>query len=75
MCYQNNNVAGASNNRYNCNNLAGASDANFRIPVYSYIDSRDFCRAVNRCVANQLLAAEDENNRHGHCRCKRCREY
>lgn len=73
--YRNNNVAGASNNSNNCNNVAGVSEANFKVPVYSHIDGKDFCRAVNRCLDQRLAAEEENNERSNHCGCKRCREY
>lgn len=73
-CHHKNNVAGASNKGYDCNNVSDVSDANFKVPVYSYINGKDFCRAVNRCL--KLNEAENENNGHGcHCGCKRRRKY
>lgn len=67
-CYRNNDVAGASNNRGHCNDVAGAND--FKVPVYSYIDGEDFCRAVKRCLAN----TEDDNNKRC-CKCNKCRHH
>ncbi|MFC7321244.1 hypothetical protein [Halobacillus campisalis] len=63
-CCGDNNVAGSSNRRRKRNNVAGISDDNFRVPVKSFIDSDDFCRAVNRCLLDDLVAgAEDDNRR------------
>ncbi len=65
-CCGNNNVGGASNRRHCGNNVAGASD--FKVPVRSYIDGEDFCRAVNRCLRDDMVGgAEDRNHR---CCCK-----
>ncbi|WP_245807739.1 hypothetical protein [Halobacillus massiliensis] len=70
-CRRSNNVGGASKNRRriagvsdkgSCNNVAGVSDNNFKVPVKSYIDGEDFCRAVNRCLNNDVMGASENNN-------------
>ncbi|GGF15136.1 hypothetical protein GCM10010954_12180 [Halobacillus andaensis] len=61
-----NDVAGVRNfNGSSCNNndVAGVSDDNFRVPVKSFIEGEDFCRAVNRCLRNDLAGAEDDRRR------------
>jgi len=64
-CYPHN-AAGGSHMKH-CNNAGDVSGENFKIPVQGYINSQDFCSAVNRC-----LAAEEENNQYNcHCRCRR----
>lgn len=60
-----------------CNNVADVSDQNFKVPVYSYVNGKDFCRAVKRCL--ESIDAENENKGHGcrrcGCRCNRRRKY
>jgi hypothetical protein len=65
----NDNVGGASDNRCRRrrNNVAGASDNNFRVPVRASIDGEDFCRAVRRCLINDLAGVQDDNRRHKKC--------
>lgn len=72
-CYRNNNVAGASDYRRHCNDVAGIYDDDFRVPVYSYIDSEDFCRAVHRCL--DKFEDEENSRRDNRCKCKKCRRY
>lgn len=49
--------------RNNNGNVAGAFDDNFKVRVNASIDGEDFCRAVRRCLINDLVAgAEDDNN-------------
>ncbi|WP_431799943.1 hypothetical protein [Halobacillus andaensis] len=66
-CNNNNDVAGVFNNNRRCNNnndVAGVANDNFRVPVRSFIDGEDFCRAVNRCIEDDVLAeAEDIRRR------------
>jgi hypothetical protein len=57
-------VAGASDVFYpNRSNVAGArdrrrrDDRDFRVPVKAFIKSEDFCRAVRRCLIDDLVAA------------------
>lgn len=57
-------------NRRNNRNVAGEFDDNFKVKVRSYIDSEEFCRAVRRCLVNDLVAgAEDDNNNNHHKDC------
>lgn len=64
-CY-NNNVGGTSYRKH-CHNTGDVHRESFKVPVYAYIDSRDFCSAVDRC-----LAPEKENyHHHHHCRFNR----
>ncbi|WP_235001575.1 hypothetical protein [Halobacillus sp. Marseille-P3879] len=66
-CNNNNDVAGVFTNNGRCNNnndVAGVANDNFRVPVRSFIDGEDFCRAVNRCIEDDVLAeAEDIRRR------------
>lgn len=59
-------VAGTSRDRKRSNgDVQGAFDDNFRVPVRirnAYIDSDDFCRAVRRCLINDLVAAEQDDD-------------
>ncbi|WP_080844240.1 hypothetical protein [Cytobacillus gottheilii] len=49
--------------RRNNDNVAGIFDDNFKVKVNAHIDGEDFCRAVRRCLLNDLVAgAEDDNN-------------
>lgn len=66
--YRDNNDVGGSYDRCRNNDVAGASDNNFRVPVKAYIRGEDFCRAVRRCRENDV-AGEMDNRR----RCCRCR--
>ncbi|CEG25752.1 hypothetical protein [Bacillus sp. B-jedd] len=67
--WQNNNVAGENENP----NVAGVSNENFRVPFTGFIESREFCRAVRRCLIRDLLVAgaQEQNNnnkrRKHHC--------
>ncbi|MRX74393.1 hypothetical protein GJU40_19930 [Bacillus lacus] len=56
-------VAGASDRKGR--KVAGISD----VPVHvkASIDAEEFCRAVRRCIINDLADADDRK-RHGHCR-------
>ncbi|MCP3026585.1 hypothetical protein [Halobacillus sp. A5] len=70
---RNRRIAGISdNNRRNCNgngngngnDVAGVSDNNdFRVPVRAFIDGNEFCRAVNRCIEDDVLAEAEEIRR------------
>jgi hypothetical protein len=49
--------------------VAGAFDDNFKVQVKAFIEGEEFCRAVRRCLINDLLnAAEDEDNGKKCCR-------
>jgi hypothetical protein len=57
-------VAGTSDRRRDRNDDAvlGTFD-NFKIPVKAYVNSEDICRAVRRCLINDLVAGiRDEND-------------
>jgi hypothetical protein len=57
-------VAGTFDRGHNRNDDAvlGTFD-NFRIPVEAYVNSEDICRAVRRCLINDLVAGiRDEND-------------
>ncbi|MBY0095603.1 hypothetical protein [Mesobacillus maritimus] len=60
-------VAGTFDRGHNRNDDAvlGTFD-NFRVPVKAYVNSEDICRAVRRCLINDLVAGirdEDDDNR------------
>ena len=73
--WQNTNVGGAMDyenygDTMDNTNVAGAFNENFRVPFTGFINSRDFCRAVRRCLIRDLLVAgaQDQNNRRRkHC--------
>ncbi|WP_064091594.1 hypothetical protein [Rossellomorea aquimaris] len=62
-CGRRNNVAGAFDRRNRRDDVAGASDRNFRVPVKAFIEGEDFCRAVRRCIADDLVAGARDDNR------------
>ncbi|SEN24690.1 hypothetical protein SAMN05192533_110158 [Mesobacillus persicus] len=44
--------------------VLGAFDENFKVPVKAFIDSEDICRAVRRCLINDLVdAAQDDDDK------------
>ena len=48
-------------------NLAGLFDEDFKIKIDAFIDGRDFCDAVRRCLLNDLIAGamdEDDDKKH-----------
>lgn len=57
-------VAGAFDRpRRRDDDVLGAFDENFKVPVKAFIDSDDFCRAVRRCLINDLVdAAQDDDD-------------
>ncbi|MBN8190886.1 hypothetical protein JI667_01875 [Bacillus sp. NTK074B] len=65
--YRNNDYVAGANDRCRNNDVGGASDNNFRVPVKAYIRGEDFCKAVRRCRENDV-AGEMDNR----CKC-RCR--
>ncbi|KAB2332945.1 hypothetical protein [Bacillus mesophilum] len=56
------------NRRRNNGNVAGAFDNNFKVRVNGTIDSDDLCRAVRRCLVNDLVAGAEDDNRNDHDR-------
>ncbi|MRX74394.1 hypothetical protein GJU40_19935 [Bacillus lacus] len=64
--YDRDSVAGASDRKGR--KVAGISD----VPVHvkASIDAEEFCRAVRRCIINDLADADDRNKKH-HGRCRR----
>lgn len=42
--------------------VLGAFDENFKVPVKAFIDGEDFCRAVRRCLINDLVAAAQDDD-------------
>ncbi|TMU86625.1 hypothetical protein FGG79_00305 [Bacillus sp. BHET2] len=65
--YRNRDNVGGASDRCRNNDVAGASDNNFRVPVRAYIRGEDFCRAVRRCSDNDVAGEMD--NRRRRCRC------
>ncbi|MEN8701495.1 hypothetical protein [Bacillus infantis] len=62
-------VAGADRRRRKRDDVAGAFDENFKVNVKAFIEGEEFCRAVRRCLINDLLnAAEDDDNGKKCCR-------
>jgi len=60
-------------NRNRNGDVAGAFDNNRRVRFTGYINEEDLCRAVRRCLLNDLVAgAEDDRDDDRHC-CKRRR--
>lgn len=59
---------GCSRNNNGRDNVAGAFDTNFKVPVKAFIDGEDFCRAVRRCLINDLVAGaqDDQQNNNNH---------
>lgn len=58
--YYRNSVLGASDSE----KLAGLVEEGFNVKVNAYIEGRDFCNAVRRCLINDLVAgAMDENGK------------
>ncbi|MCM3670368.1 hypothetical protein M3181_15395 [Mesobacillus maritimus] len=59
-------VAGTSRgHKRSTGDVQGTFDDNFRVPVRiknAFIDSDDFCRAVRRCLINDLVAAEQDDD-------------
>ncbi|WP_071460562.1 hypothetical protein [Bacillus massilinigeriensis] len=55
--------------------VAGVFDNNFKVRFHGHIDGEDFCRAVRRCLINDLLVAganeEDRDEDHHHKRSSR----
>jgi hypothetical protein len=81
--YDNNNVAGAGRSRRKYDDVAGASrrhrrnddvagafDDNFKVKVKAFIEGEEFCRAVRRCLINDLVAAAEDDDDRKDC-CKR----
>ncbi|MGD6842749.1 hypothetical protein ACQCVH_09545 [Bacillus infantis] len=67
--YGDDNVAGANRRRRKRDDVAGAFDENFKVNVKAFIKGEEFCRAVRRCLINDLLnAAEDDDNGKKCCR-------
>ncbi|AGX06030.1 MULTISPECIES: hypothetical protein [Bacillaceae] len=70
-CWYNDNVAGLSGNRHwKQDDVAGASDCHhkkrdddFKVRVEAFIDSEEFCRAVRRCLADDVAGAETDRRR------------
>ena len=52
----------SQNKRETRDSVAGAVDRNFKVPVRAFIDGEDFCRAVRRCLINDLVAGVRDDN-------------
>ncbi|WP_066049162.1 hypothetical protein [Robertmurraya korlensis] len=79
-CDRNGDVAGAMDNRRRRDNRNGDVLGAFdevdipRVRVRGYVDEEDLCRAVRRCLLNDLVAgAQDDRDDHDHCCCHRRR--
>ncbi|WP_071460559.1 hypothetical protein [Bacillus massilinigeriensis] len=61
--------------RYRREEVGGVANNNFKVKFHGYIDGADFCRAVRRCVINDLLVAgaQDNENDNRRCHCKKHR--
>ena len=74
MGYYNDEVEGLFDGYNGNDNVAGAfdrgdfNDDNFRFRVIAIVNRRDFCRAVRRCLRDDLVAGAQDENRNRHRR-------
>lgn len=60
QCYYRGSVQGTRDVK----DVAGIFDEDFKVRVHAYIDGRDFCAAVRRCLIHDLVqgALDDNDN-------------